>query len=65
MIMKKNTTILKSCEEIEYKRKELEVNLKEIRNARNKDEEINKEIIVALKVEIQILNKKINNIEGE
>ena len=39
----------------------LESDLGEVRNARIKDEEINTEIITALKEEISILNKKIKN----
>ena len=62
-LVDENTTLLKSLEEIEFKRKELELGLEEMKNARIKDEEINKKIIVALKEEIQILNRNIN--EGE
>jgi len=51
-------------EENELQRKKLASDLEEVRNARIKDEEINKAIIVTLKKEIQILNKRINN-EGE
>ncbi len=47
----------------ELKQKKLESDLEEVRNARIKDEEINKEIIDALKEEIHIFNKK-TNIEG-
>ncbi len=58
-LVDENTSLLKSLEENELKRNELELGLEEIKNARIKDEEINKEIIVALKEEIRILNKKI------
>jgi len=64
-LVDENTSLLKSLEEIEFKRKELELGLEEIKDARNKDEEINKKIIAALKEEIQILNRKININEGE
>ncbi|MHA1475768.1 MAG: hypothetical protein ACTSQ5_11350 [Promethearchaeota archaeon] len=64
-LVDENSSLLKSLEEIEFKRKELELSLEQIEDARNKDEERNNEIIVALKKEIQILNKKINNNKGE
>jgi len=64
-LVDENTSLLKSLEEIEFKRKGLELGLEEIKDARIKDEEINKKIIAALKEEIQILNRKININEGE
>jgi hypothetical protein len=64
-LVDENTTLLKSLEENELQRKKLESDLEEVRNARIKDEEINKEIIDALREEIRILNKKINSNEGD
>ena len=60
-LVDENTSLLKFIEENELNRKELELNLKEIKNARIQDEEINKAIIAALKEEVQILIKKIKN----
>ncbi len=54
-------SLSKSLEENELRRMKLESDLKEVKNARTKDEEINTEIIAALKKEISILNKKIEN----
>ena len=58
-LVDENTSLLKSLEENERKRKELELGLEEIKNAKIKDLEKNNAIIEALKEEIQILNKKI------
>ena len=60
-LVDENTSLLKYLEEHELKHKELESDLEEIKNARIKDEEINAEIITALKEEISILNNKIKN----
>ena len=54
---------LNKITENELKRMKLESDLEEVKNARIKDEEINKEIIDALKDEIHLLNKK-KNFEG-
>ena len=55
------SSLSKSLEENELLRKKLESDLEEVKNARIKDEEINTEIIAALKKEISILSKKIKN----